>query len=300
MRNASVSTPVAGVCDPGSTRALQPHRGWLQSNLSSALLVRWLIVATCVHFVFMGASHRAAAFSPYENFLLSGRDTHVGLFAQAQPDKEAELAQALRALSESSNQKALAKVGIKDLTAFQREIQDGTWVFVYFTYAGGKDYLGAAEAFEKASPATAALAELIIPHPRAKTYGRQWLQMEWINYIRGKNVEGRPKEVLSMVTTIRPEKEFQYRTLHQTVWPGVVDQMARGNSRNFSIFLVELGDELYEFFYVEYMGDDSAKDDALNQADPINQRWWKYTGECQTPLPDADGIWSKMEPVAAN
>lgn len=249
--------------------------------------------------VFVNAPE-AEAFSPYENYLLSGRDTHVGLIAQVKTGKEADLAKAIGLLKEPANEKKLAKAGIRDLTAFQHELQGNEWVFIYFTYAGGKDYLGAAEAFEKAAPATAALAELITPHPRATTYGRQWLQMEWINYIRGKNVEGPPKELLSMVTMVRPEKEDQYRTLHQTVWPGVVDQMARGNGRNFSIFLVELGDELYEFFYVEYVGSDSTKDDARNQADPINQRWWKFTGQCQAPLPGAEGIWSKMEPIVAN
>jgi L-rhamnose mutarotase len=261
---------------------------------------KFFIAGTCLCVALLTSAPRCAAFSPYENYLLSGRDTHVGLIAQVVPGKEAELAQALQKLKEPVNERKLVKTGIRDLSAFQHELQGGTWVFVYFTYAGGKDYLGAAEAFESASPATAALAELITPHPRAGTYGRKWLQMEWINYIRGKNVEGPPKEVLSMVTTVRPEKEAEYRSLHQTVWPGVVDQMARGNSRNFSIFLVELGDELFEFFYVEYVGVDSAKDDALNQADPINQRWWKNTNECQAPLPGADGIWSKMEPVVAN
>ena len=87
--------------------------------------------------------------------------------------------------------------------------------------------------------------------------------------------------------------------MHQTVWPGVVDQMARGNNRNFSIFLVELGDELYEFFYLEYVGHDAAKDEAMNKADPINQRWWKHTIACQSPLPGERDIWANMAPVSA-
>ncbi|MBT3192186.1 MAG: L-rhamnose mutarotase [Verrucomicrobia bacterium] len=100
-----------------------------------------------------------------------------------------------------------------------------------------------------------------------------------------------------MVTRIRPEKEQEYRTLHQTVWPGVVDQMVRGNFRNFSVFLVELGDEIYEFFYVEYVGSDSAADGEMNNADPVNQRWWKYTDACQLPLPGASGPWLMMDKI---
>lgn len=258
-----------------------------------------LFFAAVTYYCFVvGSAPEASAFSPYENYLLSGRETHVGLIAQAKPGKEAQLAAALQSLQGGQEVKALAKAGIHNLAAFQRKLDGGVWVFVYFSYEGGKDYLGAAEAFESASPATRTLADLIVPHPRAQTYGRQWLQMEWINYIRGKNTAGPAEQVISMVTTVKPEKEAEYRTLHQTVWPGVVDQMARGNNRNFSIFLVELGDTLYEFFYVEYVGTDSAKDDARNQADPINQRWWKYTDACQTPLPGVDGIWAPMEPIS--
>jgi L-rhamnose mutarotase len=115
--------------------------------------------------------------------------------------------------------------------------------------------------------------------------------MEWINYIRGLNVDREPTQILSMVTTIKPEKESQYRSLHQTVWPGVVDQMIRGSNRNFSIFLVEINDKLYEFFYLEYMGTDSEKDDRMNREDPVNQRWWAQTGPCQQPLDGETEIW---------
>jgi L-rhamnose mutarotase len=100
-----------------------------------------------------------------------------------------------------------------------------------------------------------------------------------------------------MVTTIKPEKESDYRSLHQTVWPGVVDQMIRGNNRNFCIFLAEIEDTLYEFFYLEYMGTDPEKDDQMNKEDPVNQRWWAQTGPCQQPLPGETEIWASMIPV---
>ncbi len=239
----------------------------------------------------------ATAFSPYENYLQSGRDTHVGLIAQAKPGAEKQLAAALTTLTQHPATAALAKADIHDVAAFQREIDGKLWVLVHFRYEGSRDYLGAAQAFETASPDTKALGKLTIPHPRAKTYGRQWLQTEWINYIRGKDVDRPPTQVISMVTTVKPEKEAEYRTLHQTVWPGVVDQMARGNNRNFCIFLVEIDDRLCEFFYLEYVGSDAAKDDAANKADPVNQRWWHYTDACQEPLPGVEGIWAPMEPI---
>jgi L-rhamnose mutarotase len=78
----------------------------------------------------------------------------------------------------------------------------------------------------------------------------------------------------------------------------VVDQMVRGNYRNFSIFLVEVGDELYEFFHVEYVGTDPERDGAMNSTDPCNQRWWKRTDACQDPLPGTSGPWSMMDKLS--
>ena len=175
--------------------------------------------------------------------------------------------------------------------AFKRVIHGQTWFTVCFQYSGDKQYLTAAQSFESVTPE---LKSLIDPHPRAARYGCSWLQMEWINYIRGLDVDREPTQILSMVTTIKPEKESQYRSLHQTVWPGVVDQMIRGNNRNFSIFLVEIDDKLYEFFYLEYMGNNSEKDNQMNNEDPVNQRWWAQTGPCQQPLPGEEDIWTPM------
>lgn len=235
------------------------------------------------------------AFSPYENYLLSGRPTHAALIAQVKLGQEDALTKSLLELSEKKMARKLERAGITNVSAFTRDIQSTLWCMVYFDFSGKKNYLDAAECFE--SVTGGALRNLLIPHPRAVTYGRTWLQMEWINYIRGCNIEGAPTSIASMVTTIKPEREMEYRTLHQTVWPGVVDQMVRGHIRNFSIFLVEIQDCLYEFFYLEYMGQDAEKDDAMNRQDPVNQRWWKLTDPCQQPLPGSPDIWSPMTPV---
>lgn len=239
-------------------------------------------------------SAAAYAFSPYENYLLSGKPTHVGLIARAKAGQEEALAQRLSKLC--SNNEKLKQGGITNPIVFKRILQDQTWFTVYFQYSGDKQYLTAAQSFESITPE---LKSLIDAHPRAARYGCVWLQMEWINYIRGLDVERQPSQILSMVTTIKPEKESQYRSLHQTVWPGVVDQMIRGNNRNFSIFLVEIDDKIYEFFYLEYMGTDSEKDDRMNQEDPVNQRWWAQTGPCQQPLAGEKDIWVPLTQVIA-
>lgn len=236
----------------------------------------------------------AYAFSPYENYLLSGKPTHAGLIARAKSGQEDLLSERLFKLCKDRKNGKIKQAGISNPSVFKRQIQGETWFLVSFQYAGDKPYLTAAQSFETAVPE---LKDLIDPHPRAARYGRCWLQMEWINYIRGLDTEREPTQVLSMVTTIKPEKESDYRSLHQTVWPGVVDQMIRGNNRNFCIFLAEIGDTLYEFFYLEYMGTDSEKDDQMNKEDPVNQRWWAQTGPCQQPLPGETEIWASMIPV---
>jgi L-rhamnose mutarotase len=235
----------------------------------------------------------AFGFSPYENYLLSGEQTHVALMASAKEGNVEELQAALTSLKEKKMAKGFKKVKISNVSAYSKKLQGKTWFMVYFDY-DGETYLDAVKAFESIA-AVRKIAPLLEPHPRAKGYGNVWLQLEWMNYIRGAKEKDRPADRIAMVTRIKPEKEQEYRLLHQAVWPGVVDQMARGNYHNFSIFFVEIGDELYEFFYVEYVGTDAAKDGEMNNADPFNQRWWKITDACQNPLPDADGVWSKMD-----
>ncbi len=237
------------------------------------------------------------AFSPYEDYLMSGRTTHVGLLAQVADGAEDKLFSALRDLDQPQQRAQLANTGIESVAAFSRGIGDATWIVVYFAYSGEKEYLGAANAFETATLLTQKLNKWTVPHPRAERLGSHWLQMEWINYIRGRDVEGTAKDRLMIVTTLRPEKEFEYRTLHQTVWPGVVDQLIRSNNRNLSIFLAKIGEDLVKFLYLEYVGDDPERDNAMSQSDEVNQRWWALTDACQEPLPGVDGIWDSMAPV---
>lgn len=105
---------------------------------------------------------------------------------------------------------------------------------------------------------------------------------------------------IAMITGLKPEKEMQYRTLHATVWPGVLKDIKDRNIRNFSIFLGEIGGKLYLLSYLEYVGTDSAADDARAKALPVNQRWWKFTEACQVPLPEAaarNQIWSSLDEI---
>jgi len=233
-------------------------------------------------------------FSPYENYLRSGQQTHVMLFAEVKNGQSNDVRNALKMLSKEEAQRALSQANISNVSAYTKELDGKLCILVYFDY-DGKNYLDAVQAFE-ATAQTKALTSLVQPHPRATA--TSWLQLEWINYIYGAKPNGNPPTRFAMVTRLKPEKETEYRLLHQSVWPGVTDQMVRGNFHNFSIFFVEIGTELFEFFYVEYVGTDAGKDDEMNKADPCNQRWWKQTDPCQIPLPDANGIWSSMNKIS--
>lgn len=247
--------------------------------------------------LFIATVATAHGFSPYENYLLSGKPTRVGLVAAVAQDKLDDVAASLERLKSDSAQAALGRAGISDVSAYRRQIGGEDWVVVTFGYAGGRDYLGAAAAFENATPEAAALSELTVRHPLAEIHGNHWLQMEWINYIRGKDVPGPAASQLMIVTTIRPEKEAEYRSLHQTVWPGVVDELIRANNRNLAIFLAQIDGKLVEFLYLEYVGSDPKGDEARSQGSAVNRRWWTLTDACQQPLPGVDGIWDLMQPI---
>jgi len=244
----------------------------------------------------MFAAGSATAFSPYESHMLTAKTKRAALIASVKPGSEAAVDTALGKLAGKRTVKALKKADITNLSCYKKELSGKTWIMVYFDYAGD-EYLEAAADFESAGEAVRALNTHIDAHPHAKRHGTTWLQMEWITYIRGSRSEADTKNAVSMVTTVKPEKEAEYRLLHQAVWPGVCDQMARGNHRHFSIFLTEIEGTLYEFFYVEYVGNDAKKDGEMDRTDPINIRWWKQTDPCQVPLPGTDGIWTMMDKV---
>jgi L-rhamnose mutarotase len=244
-------------------------------------------------------SPHAMAFSPYELFVLSGKDTRVGLITRVKQDREAEVKKTLLELERGGDRELLDAAGIRNIACFSRRINSATWIFLYFEYAGGKEYISAARAFNTASPKLAALSECVSP-AGSEAGASGWTQMEWISYIRGKNIVHEPAQKIALVTTLRREKELEYRTMHQAIWPGVVDQMARGNNRNFSAFLCEIDQELYEFIYVEYVGADAAKDNEQNQRDPINRRWWKHTDACQKPLPGEKALLVNLQPISAD
>ena len=97
------------------------------------------------------------------------------------------------------------------------------------------------------------------------------------------------------VIRLRPEREAEYRALHADVWPDVLAALRRAHVSNYSIFL---RDGLL-FSYLEYSGEDYARDMQALADDETTRRWWTFTDPCQAPLPSAsiDEWWAPAEEV---
>jgi len=93
---------------------------------------------------------------------------------------------------------------------------------------------------------------------------------------------------VASVIRLRPEKEAEYRALHENVWPGVTATLRENGVTNFSIFLRDGT----LFSYLEYVGDDF--DGAMSRIaeGETTKEWWKLTDPCQQPIDSAlDSEW---------
>jgi L-rhamnose mutarotase len=102
-----------------------------------------------------------------------------------------------------------------------------------------------------------------------------------------------------MVIKVKPEKLQEYKRLHADSQPGVRDLLNKYNIRNFSIFLMKVKDETYEFGYYEYVGDDYEGDMAKLTAEPRNQEWLAVCDPMQIPLEGYES-WAYMEEIYHN
>jgi L-rhamnose mutarotase len=75
---------------------------------------------------------------------------------------------------------------------------------------------------------------------------------------------------------LKPDKIEEYRQLHASVWPEVLDTITACHIGNYSIF--QQDDLLFAYF--EYHGNDYDADMRAMAEDPVTQRWWKLTKPC--------------------
>ena len=102
-----------------------------------------------------------------------------------------------------------------------------------------------------------------------------------------------------MVVKIKPEKLQEYKRLHADSNPGVRDLLNKYHMHSFSIFLLEINGEYYEFGYYEYTGDDYESDMAKLAAEERNIEWLKVCDPMQIPL-EGHKSWAMMEEVFHN
>ncbi len=106
-----------------------------------------------------------------------------------------------------------------------------------------------------------------------------------------------PVQRYCWVTGLKPEKAEYYHELHANPWPSVTAQIKKSHIQNFSIHEIDILGKTYLIAYLEYTGSDFAEDMKLMGEDPETRRWWKETDPCQSPLPQADGIWADTTEV---
>ena len=97
------------------------------------------------------------------------------------------------------------------------------------------------------------------------------------------------------IIKLKPERIDEYKKLHAAVWSDVKAVIKDCNIQNYSIYIKD--DML--FSYYEYVGTDYNIDMEKMAADPIVQKWWKITDDCQLPIENRKKgeWWANMEEV---
>ena len=89
---------------------------------------------------------------------------------------------------------------------------------------------------------------------------------------------------------IKPEMVSEYIRVHTKTWPAVLEQIARSNIRNYTIFF--RAPENLLFAYYEYVGTNHDADMAAMAEDPITQKWWAICKPMHDPFQTrAEGEW---------
>ena len=83
-----------------------------------------------------------------------------------------------------------------------------------------------------------------------------------------------------MIIRLKPGALNEYKRLHDSAWPAVLDAIHRANIRNYTIY--HWNGVLFSHF--EYVGGDFAADLAAITADPVMREWWQLTDPLQEPV----------------
>ncbi|EPS36175.1 hypothetical protein H072_10255 [Dactylellina haptotyla CBS 200.50] len=102
---------------------------------------------------------------------------------------------------------------------------------------------------------------------------------------------------------LKPEYIEEYKVIHATVWPEVLEQIRDSNVRDYSIFL-QMNPRPTLFASFKYVGNSFDEDMARMVANPKVQEWWRMTDKMQeSPVEGAvgsasgPGWWGQTEEV---
>ncbi len=232
--------------------------------------------------------------SPYQNQINTDDFRRVGLIALIPADNQTAVTDLLSSTPEDLAAR-LARSGIGQFDLFVSAIDSRIYLFAFLHFTGSDVETVPRIAAE--DPWLAGLSPLLEPHPRANHRVSPWLRLELIN-VTGPTLPAppidQPATRTGLISGLLPDRELTYRTLHQTNWPGIVDQMARSHVRYWVTFLIEFDSDLRLFTYCEYTGTDKAADDARMAGDPVTQRWWTHTEPCLISLDGSGRTWVPM------
>ncbi|MEN8662115.1 MAG: L-rhamnose mutarotase [Lentimonas sp.] len=231
--------------------------------------------------------------SPYENRLNSESFRRIALIAAIKPSAIDQLSSILTQRPDALEPE-LAAAGISHLHVYLKDLGRRSVLFVYFETTL-LDQEAAAQTLKTSSNWWRNIEAHLLAHPRAPAEDLPWQRAEFINVIADNTDREHPKrKACGLISGVRLESELWYRTLHQTNWPGVIDQMKRSQYQNWTTFMLEWDDELLLFTHVEYLGNDQFADDALMAADPVTQRWWKHSEPCLYAVDGGKDNWASM------
>ncbi len=99
------------------------------------------------------------------------------------------------------------------------------------------------------------------------------------------------------IIKVKPEIIAEYKRIHATVWPEILEAIRMSNVQNYSIFLREPENLLISYW--EYMGSNYEKDMAEIRHAPRMQEWWNMTDPMQEPIATrkTDEWWADTELV---
>ena len=174
-------------------------------------------------------------------------------------------------------------------------LREGT-LFAYFEYTGSDFNADMAQMAD--DPITQDWWKLTDPMQEpleTVQKGEWWTSTEEVFHMGELTKPSQEAQRFGSVIDLRPEFEEEYKKLHASVWPGVLEQIQKSNIQNYSIFLHE--GRLYS--YLEYAGDDFQGDMDRMAQDSETVRWWDVCKPMQKKLPTAkeDEWWAEIKEV---